>query len=149
MVVEVQGMDYDLPTPTTQVFEEAVVMALRYSTLLTRKPGKTPQPARLRELLAKLTTQFSRTEAERVALEDAGAYCITEDRLDRDIAHLRTAGSLEAVIKNYNGKHQEAGPNLSRVTQYLGTDYNFPLIKQIVTEGAIIDSPQSSTPPPG
>ena len=83
-----QGMDYDLPTPTTQVFEEAVVMALRYSTLLTRKPGQTPQPARLRELLAKLTTQFSRTEAERVALEDAGAYCITEDRLDRDIAHL-------------------------------------------------------------
>ena len=139
-------MDYDLPTPTTQVFEEAVVMALRYSTLLTRKPGQTPQPARLRELLAKLTTQFSRTEAERVALEDAGAYCITEDRLDRDIAHLRTAGSLEAVIKHYNGKHQQAGPNLSRVTQYLGTDYNFPLIKQIVTEGAIIDTPPEFHP---
>ena len=65
-------MEYDLPTPTAQVFEAAVAMAIQYSTLLTRKPGQTPQPATLQTLLAKLTTQFSRTEAERVALEDAG-----------------------------------------------------------------------------
>ena len=139
-------MEYDLPTPTDQVFEASVAMAIRYSTLLTRNPGAIPQPAVLRTLLAKLTLQFSRSEAERMALEDARDYCITEERLDRDIVHLRKVGSLEAVIKHYNGKHQEAGPNLSRVTQYLATDRNFPLIKQIVTEGAQIDTPPEFKP---
>eukprot|EP01036_Dinobryon_divergens_P027377 gene27377-36144_t len=82
IVVAVQGMEYDLPTPTAQVFEEAVGMATRYSTLLTRNPGKIPQPNALRTLLAKLTIQFSRAEAERMALEDARDYCITEERLN-------------------------------------------------------------------
>ena len=146
IVVAVQGVEYELPTPTSQVFEAAVAMAIRYSTLITRKPGQTPQPDALRALLGRLTTQFSRAEAERMALEDAGEYCITEERLDRDITHLRTVGSLEAVIKHYNGKHQEAGPNLGRVTQYLATDRNFPLIQQIVTEGAQIDTPPEFKP---
>ena len=146
IVVEVQGSEYDLPTPTAQVFEQSVAMATRYSTLLTRNAGKIPQPKVLRTLLAELTIQFSRAEAERRALEDAQDYCITEERLDRDIGHLRKVGSLEAVIKHYNGKHQEAGPNLSRVTQYLATDRNFPLIKQIVTEGAQIDTPPEFKP---
>ena len=42
IVVEVQGMEYDLPIPTNQIFEAAVAMAIRYSTLLTRKPARTP-----------------------------------------------------------------------------------------------------------
>ena len=88
IVVAVQGTEYDLPTPTSQMFEAAVAMAIRYSTLLTRKPGRTPRPDMLRTMLEKMTIQFLRAEAERVALEDAGGYSITEERLDRDITHL-------------------------------------------------------------
>ena len=146
IVVEVQGMEYDLPIPTNQIFEAAVAMAIRYSTLLTRKPARTPPIATLRTLLEKLTTQFSRAEAERLALADAGEYCITEERLDRDIAHLRKVGSLEAVIQHYHTQHQESGPNPTRVTEYLSADPKFPLIQQIVTKGAQIDTPPEFTP---
>ena len=64
----------------------------------------------LRTLLETMTIQFSRAEAERIALADARDYCITEERLDRDITHLRRVGSLEAVIQHYNAKHQESQP---------------------------------------
>ena len=116
-------------------------MAARYCSLLTRAPGHAPTPMHLRRLLERLKLQFSRTEAERAALEDANDYRITEERLNRDIAHLRSAGSLHAVIQHYTQRHQEHGPNEARIQKYLGTDKRYPLIHQIVTTGAQIDTP--------
>ena len=74
-IVGVRGVDYELPEFTSAQLEQAARLADAYRQRLFRHPGPavgalTP----LRETLARLRTQFSRAEAERVALAHANGF---------------------------------------------------------------------------
>jgi hypothetical protein len=53
-------------------------------------------------MLQRLAVQFSRVEAERIALADAAGFRISDEQLNRDITHWRKAGTLETVIEDHH-----------------------------------------------
>jgi len=117
VVIDVQGDTFDLQTPNADVIDRAADMATEYHNLLTRIPSTPATPGELRTTLQRLTVQFSRAEAERIALADAAGFRITDEQLSRDITHWRKAGTLEAVIADHHARHQENGPNDERATK--------------------------------
>ena len=116
VVIDVQGDTFDLPTPNADVIERAADMATEYRNLLTRIPSTPATPGELRTTLQRLAVQFSRAEAERIALADAAGFRITDEQLSRDITHWRKAGTLEAVIADHHARHRENGPNDERAS---------------------------------
>jgi len=141
LAINVQGTMFDLPTPTADVLDFAAIMAAEYATLLMRTPTQPENPEEMRAILARLTIQFSRGEAERIALADADNYNIPEAQLQRDIRHLRRVGTMEKVIEEHHLRHQENGPNLERATKFLANDPRFEKVKEIITKGGHIDTP--------
>ena len=87
VVISVQGDTFDLPTPNADVIDRATDMATQYRNLLTRTPSTPATPVELRTTLQRLAVQFSRVEAERIALADAAGFRITDEQLSRDITH--------------------------------------------------------------
>jgi hypothetical protein len=102
VVINVQGDTFDLPTPNTDVIDRAADMATEYRNLLTRTPSTPATPVELRATLQRLAVQFSRVEAERIALADAAGFRISDEQLNRDITHWRKAGMLETVIEDHH-----------------------------------------------
>ena len=142
VVINVQGATFDLSIPDADVLDRAAYMATEYCNLLTRTPSAPATPVELRATLRRLTVQFSRVEAERVALADAAGFVISEEQLQRNITtHWREAGALEAVIEDHHARHRENGPNEQRATRYLANDPRFNIVRQIITEGGHIDTP--------
>ena len=72
-------------------------MAFDYSNLLTRTPSAPANLVELRATFQRLTVQFTRVEAERIALADDAGFLISDEQLKRDITHWRKAGTLETV----------------------------------------------------
>jgi hypothetical protein len=140
IVIDVQGDTFDLPTPNADVIDRAADMASEYHNLLTRIPSTPATPGALRTTLQRLTVQFSRVEAERIALADAAGFHITDEQLSRDITHWRKAGTLGAVIADHHARHWENGPNDERATKYLTNDPRIDVVRQIITEGGHIDT---------
>jgi len=68
VVINVQGAIFDLPTPDADVLDRAAHMATEYCNIITRTPSAPANPVELRATLQRLTVQFSRVEAERIAL---------------------------------------------------------------------------------
>jgi hypothetical protein len=101
VVINVQGDTFDLPTPNADVIDRAADMATEYRNLLTRTPSTPATPVELRTTLQRLAVQFSRVEAERIALADAAGFHISDEQLNRDITHWRKAGTLETVITEF------------------------------------------------
>ena len=130
-----------MPTPTADELDAAALLAAEYSTLLTRTPSRPENPTELRSILEKLTIQFSREEAERIALADANNFIIPERQIQRDIKHLRKVGTLEKVIEEHHARHRDNGPNLERVNKFLANDPRIPIVRGIITEGGHIDTP--------
>jgi hypothetical protein len=62
-------------------------MATEYCNIITRTPSAPANPVKLRATLQRLTVQFSRVEAERIALADAAGFRIFDEQLKRDITH--------------------------------------------------------------
>jgi len=85
-VINVQGDTFDLPTPNADVIDRAADMATEYRNLLTRIPSTPATPVELRTTLQRLAVQFSRVEAERIALADAAGFRISDEQLNRDHA---------------------------------------------------------------
>jgi len=106
-------------------------MATEYCNLLTRTPSAPANPVELRATLQRLTIQFSRVEAERIALADAAGFFISDEQLK----HWRKAGIVETVIEDHHARHWENGPNEERATRYLANDPRFDIVRQIITEG--------------
>ncbi len=119
VVSNVQGASFDLPTPDADVLDRAAYMATEYCNLLTRTPSAPANPVELRATHQRLTIQFSRVEAERIALADAAGFFISDEQLKRDITHWRKAGTVETVIEDHHARHRENGPNEERATRYL------------------------------
>ena len=138
VVISVQGTTFDLATSDA---DRAAYMATEYCNLLTRTMSAPANPVELRAMLQRLTVQFSRVEAERIALVDAAGFAISNEQLKRDITHWREAGTLEAVIEDHHARHRENGPNEERVTRYLANDPRFDIVREIITEGGHIDTP--------
>ena len=101
-MINVQGDTFDLPTPNADVIDRAADMATEYRNLLTRTPSTPATPVELRTTLQRLAVQFSRVEAERIALADAAGFRISDEQLNRDITHWRKAGTLETVIEDHH-----------------------------------------------
>ena len=71
VVINVQGDTFDMPNPDADVLDRAAFMATEYRNLLTHTPSTPATPVELRATLQRLVVQFSRVEAERIALADA------------------------------------------------------------------------------
>ena len=83
VVINVQGASFEFPTPDADILDRAASMASEDCTLITRTPSAPENPAALRAVLQRLTVQFSRVDAERVALADAAGYRIPDNQLKR------------------------------------------------------------------
>ena len=140
-MITVHGTTFDLSIPDADVLDRAAYMATEYCNLLTRTPSAPATPVELRVTLRRLTVQFSRAEAERIALADAAGFVISDEQLQRDITHWRKAGTLEAVVEDHHARHRENGPNEERAKRYLADDPRFENVRQIITEGGHIDTP--------
>ena len=103
VVINGQGATFDLPTPDADVLDRAAHMATEYCNLLTRTPSAPANPVELRATLQRLTVQFSRVEAERIALTDL----ISDEQLKRDITHWRKVRTLETIIEDHHARHRE------------------------------------------
>jgi len=121
VMINVQGDTFDLPTPTADVIDRAADMVTEYRNLLTRMPRTPVTPVELRTTLQRLAVQFSRVEAERIALADAAGFRISDE--------------------DHHARHRENGPNAERATRYLANDPRFDIVHQIITEGGHIDTP--------
>lgn len=148
-IVGVRGVDYELPEFTGAQLEHAARLAEAYRQHLFRRPGPavgalTP----LRETLARLRTQFSRTEAEHVALANAKDFQFNDTHLTRDIIKLRELGSLTAVIEFHNAQQKLVGMNETRLRDHLAQDPAYPKLYEIVHTGAIADIDPLFTPTP-
>ena len=86
--------------------DRAALMATEYRNLLTRTPSAPATPVELRATLQRLVVQFSRVEAERIALADAAGFFLSVEQLKRDITHWRKAGTFEAVIEDHHARHR-------------------------------------------
>ena len=79
-MINVQGDTFDLPAPAADVIDRAAQMATEYRNLLTRTPSAPATPVELlRATLQRLVIQFSRVEAERIALADAAGFLISDE----------------------------------------------------------------------
>ena len=141
VVINVQGAIFDMPTPDADVLDRTAYMATEYCNLLTRTPSAPADPVELRATLQRITVQFSRVEAERIALADAAGFRISDEQLKCDITHWRNVGTLATVIEDHRARHRENGPNGERVTRFLANDPRFDIVRQIITEGGHIDTP--------
>jgi len=140
VVIGVQGKEFALGTPTDMQIAKALDMARVYGQCLFRAP---PPGAVLEELmsaLARLRVQFSRQEAERIALADAAGFEFTDAQMQRDIEALRRLGSLSALIRYHNEKQKETGMNEYRIRTHLADDVEFPKLLDIVQNGAVVDT---------
>ena len=129
-MINVQGAAFDLPTPDSDVLDRAAYMATEYCNLLTRTPSASANPVELRTTLQRLTVQFSRVKAERIALADTARSFISDQQLKRDITHWRKVGTLETVIEDRHARHKENGRNQKRVTTFLANDPRFSIVRQ-------------------
>ena len=146
-IVGVRGVDYELPEFTSAQLEQAARLADAYRQRLFRHPGPavgTLTP--LRETLARLRTQFSRAEAERVALAHANGFQLNATHLTRDITKLRELGSLTAVIEFHNAQQKLGGMNETRLRDHLAHDPAYTKLYEIVHTGAIADIDPLFTP---
>jgi len=91
VVINVQGDTFDLPTPNADVIDRAADMATEYRNLLTRIPSTPATPVELRTTLQRLAVQFSRVEAERIALTDADGSRISDEPRHHALAQGRYA----------------------------------------------------------
>ena len=133
MAINVQGSTFDLYTPDTDTLDQAASMAAEYSTLITRTPSAPENPVVLRAIFQRLTVQFSRAEADRIALADAAG-----EQLKCDITHWH---KVENVIEEHHARHRENGRNQERATKFLANDPQFNIVKQNITDGGHIDTP--------
>ncbi len=78
VVINVQGATFDLPIPDADVLDRAAYMATEYCNLLTCTPSAPANPVELRATLQRLTIQFSRVKAERIALAETAGFFISE-----------------------------------------------------------------------
>ena len=132
VVINVQGATFDLPTPDADVLDRAAHMATEYYKIITRTASAPANPIELRATLQRLTVQFSRVEAERIALANAAGFRISDEQLKRDITHWRKVGTLETVIEDHHARHRGNGPNQERVTKFLANDPRFNIVRQII-----------------
>jgi hypothetical protein len=140
VVIEVQGKEFALGTPTDMQIAKALDMARVYGQCLFRAPPPGAGMEELTSALARLRVQFSRQEAERAALADAAGFEFTDAQMQRDIAALRRLGSLSALIRYHNDKQKETGMNEYRIHTYLADDVEFPKLLDIVQNGAVADT---------
>ena len=113
-------------------------MATEYCNLLMRTPSAPANPVELRTTLERLTIQFSRVKAERVALAETAGFFISDEQLKRATTHWRKVDTLETIIEDHHTQHRENGPNQKRaVTTFLvANDPRFNIMRQIInTEG--------------
>ena len=140
VVIEVQGKEFALGTPTDMQIAKALDMARVYGQCLFRAPPPGAGMEELTSALARLRVQFSRQEAERVALADAAGFEFTDAQMQRDIEALRHLGSLSALIRYHNDKQKETGMNEYRIRTHLADDVEFPKLLDIVENGAVADT---------
>ena len=138
LVINEQGASFYLPTPDADVLDRAAYMAAEYCNLLTRTPSAPENPVELRATLQRLTVQFSRVKAERIALAETAGFFISDEQLKRATTHWRKVDTLETVIEDHHTQHRENGPNQKRVvtTFLVANDPRFNIMRQIInTEG--------------
>ena len=140
IVVPVHGQDHALGTKTGTQLREAAEHVTKYHILLGAPALPQYEVGHLSARLVELTRIFSRAEAEVVALNDAGTYDISEAELRRDAIHLRQLGSFQALVEYHNNEQKRTGLNLARVNAVLSNDPNIEKIRDIVENGAVIDT---------
>ena len=140
IVVQVHGHDHALGSKTNTQLQEATEYVAKYHLLLGAHEHPRCEIGHLSARLVELTRQFSRAEAESVALTDTGTYDISDAELRRDAIHLRQLGSFQALVAYHNNEQKRTGLNLDRVNTILGNDPNIEKIRDIVENGAVIDT---------
>lgn len=137
-----QGTEYELPPASDGQIAESGQIAATYTMQFL--PGSSSQHANCEaELTTKLQafrTQLLRAAAEGRALADAQNFELNEERLSRNIKHLRKLESLEELLRGGHHRRQQAsGMNSTRIRQWLNADPDIGKFLRICDHGAVAD----------
>jgi hypothetical protein len=138
----VQGTEYELPPASDGQIAESGQIATTYTMQFL--PGSSNQHANCEaELTTKLQafrTQLLRAAAEGRALADAQNFELNEERLSRNIKHLRELESLEELKRGGHHRRQQAsGMNSTRIRQWLNADLDIGKFLRICDHGVVAD----------
>ena len=139
--VSVGGVSYLIDDVFSSKLESTISLALEYSCLLTEDQAQFDINP-LKNHLTSLASRFMREPHELAAQEATKDFVWPADAFTRDLADLKSCGSIKELIRARQNTAHPSRINGARVTQLFRADPQFDKLYQLAEEGVIIDPPE-------